>query len=215
MDEGMFIVFEGPDGAGLSTQAQMAQEHLDSYLNSQIEGNGPRTHLTKEPTDGPAGGQIRMVLDERLPMDREALALLFAADRKDHVEEVINPMIEDGLVVISDRYYLSSYAYQSKNIERDLKWLRVINSKVRTPDLTILLEVRPQESTARMEKSRYSTELYEEPEKLRSVMKNYLDAAEVLKEEGEDIRIVNGENTKERVHQKVLSHIYDKLNGKV
>jgi len=220
MAEGVFIAIEGIDGAGVTTQAELLQRKLEDdilpFINDDVEyGNGPHTHLTKEPTDGPAGGQIRVALSERLELDTETLALFFATDRRDHVEREIEPMLEDGYIVIADRYYLSSYAYQLDGVGGDLEWLRAINSKSISPDLTILLNVDLDTSQKRREQSRLTQELTEDRDTLKTVRANYLEVAETLQAEGENIKIVDGEGDAEReVFQSYRDHVYDLLQEK-
>jgi dTMP kinase len=220
MPEGVFIAIEGIDGAGVTTQAELLQRKLEDdilpFIKDDAEyGNGPHTHLTKEPTDGPAGGQIRVALSERLDLDTETLALFFATDRRDHVEQEIKPMLDNGYIVIVDRYYLSSYAYQLDGVDGDLDWLRQINSKSISPDLTILLDVDVDTSQTRREQSRLTKELTEDRETLESVRENYIEVAEELQTEGENIKIVDGDGDAEReVFQSYRDHMYKLLQEK-
>src|SRR5690606_18811113 len=114
MIEGLFIVLEGVDGAGTTTHTKL--------LADALRARGLPVHTTREPSDGPVGVQIRQILTGRLvvpgingprPPSWSTMALLFAADRMDHVEASITPNLMDGVTVISDRYYHSSVAYQS------------------------------------------------------------------------------------------------------
>lgn len=220
MSEGVFIAIEGIDGSGVTTQAELLQRKLEDdilpFIKDDAEyGNGPHTHLTKEPTDGPAGGQIRVALSERLDLDTETLALFFATDRRDHVEQEIKPMLDNGYIVIVDRYYLSSYAYQLDGVDGDLDWLRQINSKSISPDLTILLDVDVDTSQTRREQSRLTKELTEDRETLKSVRENYIEVAEELQTEGENIKIVDGDGDAEReVFQSYRDHMYKLLQEK-
>src|SRR4051794_5711725 len=103
MTAGKLIVLEGIDGAGTTTQAQRLGKHF-----------GARVHVTREPSDGAAGILIRQILrGEYHPYDHTALALLFAADRLDHLKREIEPQLQKGVHVISDRYVISSLVYQS------------------------------------------------------------------------------------------------------
>ena len=157
MAEGKLIVFEGLDGSGLTTQAEELRKFL---VREQIE-----VHLTKEPSDGPVGAMIKLALAKRLvyqrPNGAEALgdatlALMFAADRVDHLENDVNPQLAKGVNVICDRYYLSSLAYQSLSVDSD--WIRDINRKCRRPDLTLFLNVPAEICKKRMERLRWHVE---------------------------------------------------------
>lgn len=138
-ERGFFLVLEGLDGAGTTTQA--------ARLASKLEGEGRRAHLTAEPSTGPVGKQIREILAGRLPAgdggswDRRALALLFAADRLDHWKSEIEPLLEQGVDVVCDRYILSSVAYQG--LDSPLPWIRSLNRFASPADRTFFLRVRP------------------------------------------------------------------------
>ena len=201
MQDGKLIAFEGIDGAGLTTQA--------SLLKNWLEDQGYATFLTKEPTNGPIGGLIRLALAKRLKMDPTTLALTFAADRMDHLTNEINPMIKGGVTTILDRYYLSSYAYQSVN--NDLKWLMQINSFCIKPDLTILLDVPALTCKKRMERMRWHVELFEETEKLEVVRQNFVSLTNELKEKGERIIIIDGNRPVNSVFKEVKKVITQML----
>ena len=129
-----FIVIEGIDGAGTTTQCQRLAAHFD-------------LHLTREPSDGHIGKLIRQILRRDLAaVDERAVALLFAADRIDHVEAEIEPTLREKSV-ISDRYVMSSIVYQSLGVER--AFVAEINRFARTPDLTILVDVDPKVAASR------------------------------------------------------------------
>lgn len=218
MSPGIFIAVEGIDGAGVTTQAEALQSKLEGYLRADEDNispaDGPLTHLTKEPTDGPAGGQIRLALSERLELDPQALALFFATDRKDHVETEIKPLLEDGYIVIADRYYLSSYAFQLEAVDGDLEWLRQINSKAITPDLTVVVDVKAETSRRRRERDRLTEELFENDETLQRVRANYLEIAEELESEGEPIEVVDGDGTQEEVFDRIWNAVTPILEAK-
>ncbi|MDR1070855.1 MAG: dTMP kinase [Gracilibacteraceae bacterium] len=188
---GKFIVLEGIDGSGLSTQAA----RLVSALAGQT---GRKTLLTKEPTDGPAGLLIRQALSGRLrDIPAPGLALLFAADRLDHLRNFILPALERGEIIVCDRYLWSSYAYQS--LECDAAWVKEINRFARQPDLTIFLRVRPAVSLARIAQSRSQTELFEKEEILRRVLANLENLLAAGRAEGLNAQAVDGEASPETV----------------
>ncbi|MFZ5925475.1 MAG: dTMP kinase, partial [Bacillota bacterium] len=215
MDRGKFIVIEGIDGSGVTTEAHKLKEYVTTKLNLPV-------HLTKEPTDGPVGGLIRTILARRVgapsrngkfeSVDPRCLALLFAADRVDHLETDIRPKLEGGVVVICDRYYLSSLAYQSLNVER--RWLEQINSKCITPDLTIYLQVPPLVAERRRNQARWHVELYEETQKLEKVAENYLEAIADLRKRGQRVEIVDGNRPMREVQRDVIALVKPLLTTK-
>ncbi len=204
---GKFIVFEGLDGSGQTTQAGLLKEWYDKA--HQL------AYYTKEPTEGPWGSILRNVLSHRIvsakwdaeyePIDEHTLALSFAADRMDHLNNEIIPKLNDGVVVICDRYYLSSFAYQ--RLDADFEWIRTINSKALRPDLTIFLDVPAVVCKRRMHKQRWHVELYEQLSKLELVHANYHKAIETLKSEGENIAIINGNQSIDEVHKEIVDTI--------
>jgi dTMP kinase len=137
---GAFIVFEGGDGAGKSTQVRLLTEHL--------RDRGLTPVVTREPGATTLGGQLRTVLlDPNAVISPRAEALLYAADRADHVQRVIRPALERGDIVVSDRYIDSTLAYQGagrnlafEDLERISRWA----TDGLTPDLTVLLDVAPE-----------------------------------------------------------------------
>ncbi len=143
---GKLIVLEGIDGVGTTTHARR--------LCERMRGEGHAVHRTYEPSGGPVGMLLRQVLTGRMRqrggearVGPEVVAALFAADRLDHLESEILPRLEEGVHVVSDRYVLSSLAYQG--VECDLDWVRAINTRARPADLTLLLQIDPREALAR------------------------------------------------------------------
>lgn len=141
---GILIVFEGIDGAGTTTQAERYAAHLRAKRRL--------VHVTREPSTGPLGSLVRLVLTHRLAMpashQAQTMALLFAADRLDHIASEIMPLLRDGYVVISDRYDLSSLTYQAttalddgRDVGAMLAWIRELNRFARRPDVTLVLDV--------------------------------------------------------------------------
>ena len=154
---GKFIVLEGIDGSGTTTQLKLCGDWLAR--------RGTPHHLTREPSDGPVGMLIRAVLGGRLtsaggaPFNRRSLALLFAADRLDHVTSEIAPRLAAGVSVVSDRYVYSSLAYQSQDCPAD--WVRAINRFAPVPDLCVFLRLDAQAAERRMRVSRQSRDIFE------------------------------------------------------
>ena len=142
---GRFVVLEGLDGAGTTTQAAL--------LAAALRHAGHRVVLTREPSDGPLGVLLRQILSGGVRLrgggvlPDATLALLFAADRLDHLASTIEPALAAGAVVISDRYVLSSLAYQGWAL--DLSWVEALNAHAPAPDLTLYLDVRPRVAATR------------------------------------------------------------------
>ena len=202
-----FIVIEGTDGSGTTTQAER--------LEKRLRDEGREVYLTREPTDGPAGAMIRLALARRLVHSKDAgelqsfephtLALLFAADRMDHLHNDIIPKLKIGVTVISDRYYLSSYAFQGLDV--DIEWLQKINSHCLRPDLTIFLNVDSAICYKRIQRRRWHVELFEEQVKIEEVRQNYLRVIQHLMWQGENIVIIDGNQRISIIHQQIFREV--------
>ncbi|RMH44594.1 MAG: dTMP kinase [Deltaproteobacteria bacterium] len=187
------IALEGIDGAGTTTQARR--------LAGALATDGWPVHLTRQPSDGPIGRLLRDLLaGAHAPVDRVTMALLFAADRADHLHREVTPALARGAVVISDRWYHSSLAYQGGADARD--WVRTINRHARAPDLTIFLEVRPEVAAARRAAAGRAEELYDRLDTQRQIAANYRDVLAEL--DGERIEIVDGEQPPDAVAARVV-----------
>ena len=143
---GYFIVFEGGEGAGKSTQ--------EALLTEALEERGLTVTRTREPGGTPAGEEIRRVVlsPEFEGLDPRAEALLFAAARGEHVARVIRPALERGEVVICDRYLDSSVAYQgyARGLgPRRIRNLSLWATNELLPDLTIVLDIDPADGLGR------------------------------------------------------------------
>ena len=186
-----FIVIEGIDGAGTTTQGQ----DLAEYLQGKRDRNIP-TIFTKEPSRGPVGAIIQLALSGRVTghvlngtdgnpptsddehaqstrLNSRTMALLFAADRIDHVRAEIEPNLAKGFTVISDRYLLSTLAYQG--LYHDREWLLSINRFALTPDLTIFLDTDVTIARTRFRSTRWSSDIYEGIAEQKQVRENYHD----------------------------------------
>ncbi|AKF09464.1 dTMP kinase [Sandaracinus amylolyticus] len=207
MIEGLFIVLEGVDGAGTTTHTKR--------LADALRERGLPVHTTREPSDGPIGVQIRQILTGRIvvpgmtgprPPSWTTMALLFAADRMDHIESSITPNLMDGVTVISDRYYHSSVAYQSitgGGEAETVAWVKEINRHARRPDLTIVLDV-PDEVAARRRAARgASRELFDDYELQTQLAAFYRRFAEHFP--GERIEFVIADRDVEEVAADVLA----------
>ena len=171
MNSGHFVVLEGIDGAGTTTQT--------ARLAESLRRQGLRVRATREPSDGPIGAFIRQVLSGRVVVPGgggltwETMALLFAADRMDHVQTEIAPFVARGGVVISDRYDASSLAYQSVTSgtasDGPLTWIRTLNRYAQRPDLTIVLDISPEAAAARRAARGEAAQLYDQNEVQRAL----------------------------------------------
>ena len=185
---GCFIAFEGIDGSGKSTQI-----HL---LKKRLEREGIKCYSTCEPTDSPIGSLIHQIMTGRVLSDNKVVAALFVADRLDHLLNPTNGIYEkimDGISVISDRYYFSSYAYHS--VDMPMEWVISANSQsaeILRPSVTVFIDVNPDDALRRIAKTRFQPELFETRERLVSVREKYFEAFEKLKDV-ENILIVDGE----------------------
>jgi dTMP kinase len=197
---GRFIVLEGLDGAGTTTQSRLLGERLRRL--------GRRAHVTAEPSGGPVGALLRQVLQQRINggagegFDPEALALLFAADRIDHLSAEVLPRLAAGEDVVSDRYTLSSLAYQSLTTG-DGRWVETINGRARAPDLTIFLRVRAGLALGRRRGAGTTPELYEVDAFQRRVARSYERALASLRASGQRIEVLDGEQPVEQVAEAV------------
>jgi dTMP kinase len=159
-----FIVFEGLDGAGTTTQSQL--------LHQELVARGTPSALTSEPTTGPIGRVVREYLSGINAIDPRTIAHLFAADRCEHLygESGILEEAESGKVVICDRYKYSSLAYQSVQAGESL--VRALNEAFPEPAAVIYLRVDPETAEQRLAR-RTSREIYEVIEFQRRVALNY------------------------------------------
>jgi dTMP kinase len=163
MGDGLFIVLEGIDGAGTTTQSQRLVAALRARQSS--------THATRQPSDGPIGTFLRQVLTGRVNMPETPatprwaeLGMLFSADRLDHLSHEILPRLGAGEHVVCDRYDHSTIAYQSAHARdaSSIAWLRELNRFARRPDLTLVLDVSPDEARARRLARAGSRELFDD-----------------------------------------------------
>ena len=196
---GKFIAIEGIDGSGKSTQCHK----LNNYL---AELNIPH-HLTQEPTNSIIGGIIKGRLNgDWQTVSPLSLQLLFAADRANHLAYEITPKLEQGIHLISNRYFLSSIAYGSLDIP-DQDWLTQINDLFVLPDLTILIKTSVKTSLQRLQEKKYYLSLFEEEKQLQRVWETY----EKISKKYPNIIVVDGENDVNKIFEEIKKAVNELL----
>ena len=198
---GLFIVFEGLDGSGSSTQVDLLTNHLNQI--------GYYVFATKEPTNNLIGGLIRGALKKDWSPSGECLQLLFAADRAYHLTREVIPNLEKGNIIISDRYFFSTIAFGS--VSDDPQWLEKLNQKFLIPDITFLMKVSPKECIKRIGKSRNEFELFEEEKKLQKTWLAYINLSK--RKEFPTI-VIDGEKTIRQIEEEIFQHVKKILNKK-
>ncbi|MBR3893652.1 MAG: dTMP kinase [Clostridia bacterium] len=203
---GRFIVFEGIDGAGKTTQIEL--------LTSRLTKDGRRVHRTAEPTESVSGGLLRDALSgvsRRSPCE---MAALFVLDRIFHNTNPVNgieKMLADGIDVICDRYYYSSLAYQGS--ETDAKWVQEMNlscPEIRRPDLCIFLDLTPEQSMERIASGRVTVEIYENLDRLTRVRDRFYSVFETLADT-DRICVVNAARPIDEIHADIVNLVRDIL----
>ncbi len=200
---GKFIVLEGIDGSGTTTQANLLKGYLESQAKKAI--------VSSEPTDSEMGKLLREALKNNIFSFKEQqqfdqqMALLFAADRYYHVFNQTNgvlSLLEKNINVICTRYYFSSIAYNS-NTREDFKWVKHLNCNFPQPDMLIYIDISVEISLERICKRNY-LEVYENREKLLRVSENYL---RILEEYSGLVITIDGRETIEKIHRNIVKYI--------
>ncbi len=190
----LFIALEGIDGSGKSTQIK--------HLASHLEAAGHKVYTTFEPTDGPIGRMVRDIFSGKMEVDHRVIAGLFIADRLNHLlnkSDGILKKLAEGYTVLTDRYYISSYAYHSVHMPMD--WViqaNALSAELLRPDLNVYIDIPPEVSMERINKGRTAVELYETLDNLKQVRDKYFEAFEKVKDE-EKIFITHSDRAPELV----------------
>jgi dTMP kinase len=188
--KGIFIVIEGLDGSGKTTQAKILAKKLE------------KTHkvlVTAEPSLNKIGTFIRedcLYEDKRLPTEAEAL--LFAADRIEHMYKEIKPALDDGKLVICDRYIYSSLAYQG-SAGLSIDWIKTINARALQPDFGIFIDVAPEKVIERLQRKKSVMETLETQQRVREVYLKYVEKGELIQ--------VDGDNPKDVVAEELIAKV--------
>ncbi len=195
--KGFFICIEGLDGCGKTTQTKILVEKLKK--------KGYDAVYTAEPSRGKIGRFIKKYClhrDKRISSIVEAL--LFAADRYEHVENDILPALKNGKIVVSDRYVYSSLAYQGA-AGLSLDWIRRINEHALAPNLAIFIDVEPNTVIQRLKPKKSVMENLETQRKVREVYMKFVENGELVQ--------VNGNKSKKEVANEILSIVLKSLRG--
>jgi dTMP kinase len=174
--KGIFIVIEGLDGSGKTTQAQLVTERLSKKNN---------VFHTAEPSRGKIGTFIRdccLYEGKRLPTEAEAL--LFAADRIEHMQNEVAPALAEGKIVICDRYIYSSLAYQGST-GLSLDWIKTINARALQPDFSIFIDVPPERVLERLQRKKSVMETLEIQRKVQKVYLKFVEKGELIRIDGD------------------------------
>ncbi len=212
--DGQLIVFEGIDGAGTTTQAQRYAEHLTSMRRL--------VYVTREPSDGPIGSLLRLGLAGRVRLgasnQAQAMALLFAADRLDHLAHEVEPYLRDGYIVVCDRYDLSSITYQTATARPETnrdgefaEWVRSLNRFALRPDVTVILEVSPAQAKRRRSERLGAPELFERDELQAKLAGLYQQAEKLLP--ADKLLRVDGDQSIDEVAQAVREALANIVDG--
>jgi dTMP kinase len=199
----LFIVIEGIDGCGKTTQIEL--------LKRKFKSNNRKVIDTHEPTDGPIGSLIRNIMKGRVQTDQSTIAALFAADRLDHINNPVNGMLKkraEGFNIICSRYYFSNYAFQSEYVPID--WLVSMNSLSKNfikADFTFYINVDPKICIERISTGRSEIEMYENYDKLNNTHQAFLSHFEHYGQD-ENIHIIDGHQSIEKIGDNIWNIIH-------
>ncbi|MCL4383259.1 MAG: dTMP kinase [Candidatus Marsarchaeota archaeon] len=189
----MFIVFEGIDGSGKTTQAEL----LYNYLKAKTR---KKCFLTREPTDNKIGLFVKSLIKKQ-EINPDTVELLFMADRAEHVRE-IKQAAKEKKIIICDRYYFSTIAYGSA-LGLKTEWLENTNKIFPEPDLTIIFDIDPKAALKRINSRKGNKQYFEKTEFLNKVRKEYKS----LSKKYNNIFILNcnGNITIPEIHKQILN----------
>lgn len=202
--KGRFFVLEGIDGSGKSTQARL--------LTQRLQQMGVACYETREPTDAPVGTLIHQMLTGRVTGDNKTIAALFVADRLDHLLNETNGIlkkVQDGMCVVSDRYYFSSYAYHSVDMPMD--WVIAANAQsaqLLRPTATLFLDISPERAMERIARNRADLERFETLDRLTRVREQYFKAFEAQKDV-ENVIVVNGDQDEAALSDEIWAKVQE------
>ena len=194
----MLINLEGIDGCGKSTQSQ--------FLMDKFESDNEKTILLKEPTNGKYGQKLWEMLSGKIEATTEEILELFVLDRKQHVNEKIKPALDEGRIVLMDRYYYSTMAYQvAAGI--DVNRIRRDNHFAPKPDIVLIFDL-PADLAMKRVRSHSVADVFEKEEHLEKVRKAYLNL-----EDDSLVRIIDATRTPEVIFDEVWRLVSEVRNG--
>ena len=194
----MLINLEGIDGCGKSTQSQL--------LMDEFEKSDEKTILLKEPTNGKYGRKLWEMLSGKIEATTEEILELFVMDRKEHVDQKINPALNEGKIVLMDRYYYSTMAYQAA-AGIDVKRIRKDNEFAPKPDIVLVFDL-PADLAMKRVRGHSVADVFEKEEHLEKVRKAYLNL-----ENDPLVRIINATRTPEEIFGEVWKLVSEVRNG--
>ena len=202
--EGKFITLEGIEGSGKSTNLNVIKQILDKNQISYV--------VTREPGGGPLGPNLReILLDKSNTISSSVEMLLMMADRKDHVDNVINLNLKKGKWVISDRYLDSTIAYQGGGRQLDVNLITFLSTELHlpTPDLTLLFDLPVHEALERAKERSELDRFESEPEDFHNrIRDSYLEQAS----KNDRFKIVNSSKDIESVAEQVKNYVNEFLD---
>lgn len=195
--KGTFICIEGLDASGKTTQTRR--------LVKELKRRGFEAMYTTEPSPGDIGKFIRThILQRKRRVPIAVEALLFAVDRVDHLERRIKPALEEGKIVVSDRYVYSSLAYQGA-AGLDLNWIQEINRSVIVPDLAIYIDIPPEVVVKRIKRKRSVMERLEVQRRVREVYMKFVKDGQLT--------LIDGNRPRDEVARDILTTVLNFLKS--
>ena len=202
-----FIVIEGLDGSGKTSQIEI--------LKRALEARGEKVYVTHEPTMYETGAYLNRILSGSIKKDMHLQAALFLADRIEHIthpEHGIKRYLDDGYTVICDRYYYSSLAYQGMSHDCEYEWVRSMNlncPKLIKPDICMFLDVNPETCKGRIDSERDNVELYEQSvRQMSGIRKGFLKVLIDLKNNYDhNIVIIDANRDIDSIAKEILSYV--------
>ena len=194
----MLINLEGIDGCGKSTQSQ--------FLMDKFESDNEKIVLLKEPTNGKYGQKLWEMLSGKIEATTEEILELFVLDRREHVNQKIQPALDEGKIVLMDRYYYSTMAYQAA-AGIDVNRIRKDNEFAPKPDIVLIFDL-PADLAMKRVRSHSVADVFEKEEYLERVRKAYLNL------EGDSlVRIIDATRTPEKIFDEVWKLVSEVRNG--